>query len=84
MAVRRAGERGGRRRSAGPATRLVFDLDPGEGVTMRQLCEVARAVRDLIGDIGLTTYPGDQRQQGPASVRAAGRADQLAGAVGAG
>jgi bifunctional non-homologous end joining protein LigD len=41
----------------GPATRLVFDLDPGEGVTMSQLAEVARAVRDLIADIGLTTFP---------------------------
>ncbi len=41
----------------GPATRIVFDLDPGEGVTMRRLCEVAQAVRDLMGDIGLTTYP---------------------------
>jgi bifunctional non-homologous end joining protein LigD len=41
----------------GPATRLVFDLDPGEGVTMAQLCEVAHAVRDLIAEIGLTTYP---------------------------
>lgn len=28
----------------GPATRLVFDLDPGEGVMMAQLAEVARAV----------------------------------------
>ena len=41
----------------GPATRMVFDLDPGEGVTCRQLCEVAHEVRDLISDIGLTTYP---------------------------
>ena len=41
----------------GPATRLVFDLDPGEGVTMAQLAKVARAVRDLVADIGLTTYP---------------------------
>jgi DNA ligase D-like protein (predicted polymerase)/DNA ligase D-like protein (predicted ligase)/DNA ligase D-like protein (predicted 3'-phosphoesterase) len=41
----------------GPATRLVFDLDPGEGVKMKQLCEVAQEVRDLMGDIGLTTYP---------------------------
>ncbi|MCV7411403.1 ATP-dependent DNA ligase [Mycobacterium florentinum] len=41
----------------GPATRLVFDLDPGGGVTMAQLAEVARAVRDLIADIGLTTFP---------------------------
>ncbi|OBJ07392.1 ATP-dependent DNA ligase [Mycobacterium sp. 1482292.6] len=41
----------------GPATRLVFDLDPGEGVTMAQLAEVAHAVRELITGIGLTTYP---------------------------
>ncbi|MDT5175157.1 MAG: bifunctional non-ous end joining protein LigD [Mycobacterium sp.] len=43
--------------NAGPATRLVFDLDPGEGVTMSQLAQVARAVRDMIADIGLATYP---------------------------
>lgn len=41
----------------GPATRLVFDLDPGEGVDMAQLCEVAHAVRDLTAEIGLTLYP---------------------------
>ncbi|WP_325096860.1 ATP-dependent DNA ligase [Mycolicibacterium vinylchloridicum] len=41
----------------GPATRLVFDLDPGEGVTMPQLGEVADAVRELMDDIGLTVYP---------------------------
>lgn len=41
----------------GPATRLVFDLDPGEGVSMAQLAEVARAVRELITGIGLTTFP---------------------------
>lgn len=41
----------------GPATRLVFDLDPGEGVTMAQMSKVARAVRDLIAGIGLTTFP---------------------------
>ncbi len=41
----------------GPATRIVFDLDPGDGVSFRQLCEVAHEVRDLIADIGLTTYP---------------------------
>lgn len=41
----------------GPANRLVFDLDPGEGVTMAQLCEVAHAVRELMDDIGLRVYP---------------------------
>lgn len=49
--------RSGEKLKPGPATRLVFDLDPGEGVTMAQLTEVARAVRDLIADIGLTTFP---------------------------
>lgn len=49
--------RSGEQLKPGPATRLVFDLDPGEGVTMAQLTKVARAVRDLIADIGLTTYP---------------------------
>lgn len=43
--------------SQGPATRIVFDLDPGDGVTMPQLCEVAQAVRELMSDIGLMTYP---------------------------
>lgn len=41
----------------GPADRLVFDLDPGEGVTMGHLCEVAHAVREIMADIGLTLYP---------------------------
>lgn len=41
----------------GPATRIVFDLDPGDGIAMPQLCEVALAVRDLMTDIGLTVFP---------------------------
>ena len=41
----------------GLANRLVFDLDPGEGVTMAQLGEVAHAVRDLVDDIGLSLFP---------------------------
>ncbi|OBJ82550.1 ATP-dependent DNA ligase [Mycobacterium asiaticum] len=49
--------RSGETLKPGPATRLVFDLDPGEGVTMAQLARVARAVRDMMADIGLTTYP---------------------------
>src|ERR1700744_110661 len=51
------GTRNGGELKPGPATRLVFDLDPGEGVSMAQLAEVARAVRDLIADIGLITFP---------------------------
>ncbi|SON60939.1 Multifunctional non-homologous end joining DNA repair protein LigD [Mycobacterium simulans] len=49
--------RSGESLKPGPATRLVFDLDPGEGVTMAKLAEVAREVRDLMADIGLTTFP---------------------------
>lgn len=41
----------------GPVNRLVFDLDPGEGVTMAALGEVAHAVRELMDDIGLRVYP---------------------------
>ena len=41
----------------GSANRLVFDLDPGDGVTMTQMCEVAFAVRELMHDIGLPLYP---------------------------
>lgn len=41
----------------GPATRIVFDLDPGEGVDMALVCAVAGEVRDLMADIGLTTLP---------------------------
>ncbi len=41
----------------GPANRLVFDLDPGEDVTMAQLAEVAHAVRDIMEDIGLPVFP---------------------------
>jgi len=41
----------------GLTNRLVFDLDPGEGVTMAQLGKVAHAVRELMDDIGLKLYP---------------------------
>jgi len=41
----------------GPATRLVFDLDPGDGVGMGQLAEVAHAVRELMDDIDVAVYP---------------------------
>lgn len=41
----------------GPATRLVFDLDPGDGVGMPQLTEVARAIRELFDGLGFETLP---------------------------
>ena len=41
----------------GPATRMVFDLDPGDDVDLARCAEVACEIRDLIGNIGMTAYP---------------------------
>ncbi len=41
----------------GPANRLVFDLDPGEGVGLPRLAEVAHAVRELMADIDVPVFP---------------------------
>lgn len=40
-----------------PPDRLVFDLDPGEGVELAACAEVAGWVRELLDSIGLTCYP---------------------------
>lgn len=40
-----------------PPDRLVFDLDPGEGVTLTDCAEVAFLVRDILRDAGLDTVP---------------------------
>ena len=37
--------------------RLVLDLDPGPGVGLAECVQVAHAARDLLDDIGLTTFP---------------------------
>ncbi|HEX6834694.1 MAG TPA: DNA ligase D [Rudaea sp.] len=36
--------------------RIVFDLDPGEGVAWRRVCEGARMLRDLLARLGLRTF----------------------------
>lgn len=36
--------------------RLVFDLDPGEGVGWSPVVEAARHVRDLLDEVGLTSF----------------------------
>ncbi|WP_280234875.1 ATP-dependent DNA ligase [Nocardia cyriacigeorgica] len=41
----------------GPATRLVFDLDPGPGAGLAECATVALAVRDMVADIGLRAFP---------------------------
>ncbi|WP_072804873.1 ATP-dependent DNA ligase [Rhodococcoides yunnanense] len=42
---------------AGPATRMVFDLDPGDDVDLARCAEVACEIRDLIAEIGFTAFP---------------------------
>jgi len=39
-----------------PPDRLVFDLDPGEGVGLAQCAEVAHWVRELLDGAGLTAF----------------------------
>ncbi|MEV6320998.1 ATP-dependent DNA ligase [Nocardia sp. NPDC051787] len=41
----------------GPATRLVFDLDPGEGAGLAECAEVALMLRDVVEGIGLHAFP---------------------------
>ncbi|MGW5314655.1 ATP-dependent DNA ligase [Nocardia thailandica] len=41
----------------GPATRIVFDLDPGPGAGLAECARVALAVREMVADIGLRAYP---------------------------
>lgn len=41
----------------GPVTRLIFDLDPGEGVELYDCARVALAVREYLTAVGLSSYP---------------------------
>ncbi|MCX0269702.1 ATP-dependent DNA ligase [Nocardia zapadnayensis] len=41
----------------GPATRLVFDLDPGPGTGLPECARVALGIRDMVGEIGMRAYP---------------------------
>jgi len=36
--------------------RIVFDLDPGEGVTFADVCSAARELRELLDETGLKSY----------------------------
>ncbi|MFC9357048.1 ATP-dependent DNA ligase [Rhodococcus sp. NPDC057014] len=42
---------------AGPITRLVFALDPGDGVGLDDCARVAWAVKDQLASAGLPSYP---------------------------
>ncbi|UGT53283.1 ATP-dependent DNA ligase [Nocardia asteroides] len=41
----------------GPATRIVFDLDPGPGAGLLECARVALAVRDMVAEIGMRAFP---------------------------
>ncbi|MCZ4077204.1 ATP-dependent DNA ligase [Rhodococcus sp. H36-A4] len=41
----------------GPATRMVFDLDPGDDVDLDRCAEVACEIRDMISEIGFRAFP---------------------------
>lgn len=41
----------------GPATRMVFDLDPGDDVDLARCAEVACEIREMIAGIGMAAYP---------------------------
>jgi len=41
----------------GNPDRMVFDLDPGEGVGLPECVEVARLVRAILDDLGMPTVP---------------------------
>ncbi len=43
---------------------IVFDLDPGEGIEYRTICELALKVRDVLGRIGLECYPKTSGSRG--------------------
>lgn len=48
----------------GPATRLIFDLDPGEGAGLAECAEVALAVRELLSAAHLDAFPATSGSKG--------------------
>ncbi|MFB8279619.1 ATP-dependent DNA ligase [Nocardia colli] len=50
--------------AVGPATRLVFDLDPGPGTGLAECARVALAVRDMVEGIGLHAFPATSGSKG--------------------
>ena len=47
---------GRRRKLPAPPDHMVFDLDPGEGATIVECCQVARAIADLLETRNLESY----------------------------
>ena len=50
---------------------VVFDFDPGAPATIVECCEIALAVRDVLGAVGLEGWCKTSGLEGPADVRAA-------------
>lgn len=48
---------GAKRKSPDRPDRLVFDLDPGEGVPWAEVVRAARDVRDRLAEVGLQSWP---------------------------
>ena len=43
---------------------FVFDLDPGEGVPFETICDVALTTREVLGRLGLESYPKTSGSRG--------------------
>ena len=64
------------------ADRLVFDLDPDEGLDFEAVRKAAFHFRDILRSIGLETFPDGDRRQGRPRHRAARAAGGVAGGEG--
>ncbi len=53
-----------RRQAMQQPTLLAFDLDPGEGATIVNCCEVALRLRELLGSVRLETFPKTSGSKG--------------------
>jgi bifunctional non-homologous end joining protein LigD len=45
-------------------TMVVFDLDPGAPAAIRECCEVALSIRDVVGGLGLAVWPKTSGSKG--------------------
>ena len=61
----------------GNPDRMVFDLDPGEGMGLADCAEVARLVRDLVSRHGARGDAGHEREQGHPPLHGPGRAPDI-------
>ena len=55
---------GRRRHLPGPPDHMVFDLDPGEGTTIVECCEVAVLIGERLADSGLEAHPKTSGSKG--------------------